>query len=120
MRHRRVVALLGPALSGAMFLLACGGTPAVPPAVVEPPPPPPPPPPPSASPEAPPATTPSSVASSPSTSVCPPGQALGSEGNCKLPAPCLDGEEMMGACICPHGKSVDDTGHCVFARCPEG
>lgn len=52
--------------------------------------------------------------------VCPPDQKLASDGNCKAPAPCLDGEEMMGACICPHGKSVDDTGHCVFARCPEG
>ncbi|HEY8087690.1 MAG TPA: hypothetical protein VIF09_07595, partial [Polyangiaceae bacterium] len=53
-------------------------------------------------------------------SVCPPGQVLGSDGNCKAPAPCIDGEDMMGACICPHGKSVDDTGHCVAARCPEG
>jgi hypothetical protein len=52
--------------------------------------------------------------------VCPAGQALASDGNCKPPAPCLDGEEMMGACLCPRGKSVDETGHCVFARCPEG
>jgi hypothetical protein len=55
-----------------------------------------------------------------SVSVCPPGQALASDGNCKPPAPCLDGEEMMGACICPRGKTVDETGHCVFAKCPEG
>jgi hypothetical protein len=53
-------------------------------------------------------------------SVCPPGQALASDGNCKAPPPCIDGEEMMGACICPHGKSVDETGHCVFAKCPDG
>jgi hypothetical protein len=26
----------------------------------------------------------------------------------------------MGACICPSGKGVDATGHCVFMPCPKG
>jgi hypothetical protein len=26
----------------------------------------------------------------------------------------------MGACICPSGKGVDSTGHCVFMPCPKG
>lgn len=66
-------------------------------------------------PVAPPAPTPHA-----SVAVCPEGQVLGSDGTCRAPAPCLDGEEMMGACICPHGKTVDETGHCVFAACPKG
>ncbi|MGH7294584.1 MAG: hypothetical protein ACRELB_06620 [Polyangiaceae bacterium] len=32
----------------------------------------------------------------------------------------IDGEILMGACICAHGKGVDATGHCVFAPCPPG
>lgn len=26
----------------------------------------------------------------------------------------------METCICPKGKGVDDTGHCVFVPCPKG
>ena len=26
----------------------------------------------------------------------------------------------MGACICPSGKGVDVTGHCVYMPCPKG
>lgn len=52
--------------------------------------------------------------------ICPAGQVLSSDGTCKAPPPCIDGEEMMGACICPRGKSVDETGHCVFGQCPPG
>ncbi len=33
--------------------------------------------------------------------------------------PCIDGEIMMGACICDKGKSVDATGHCVYSPCPK-
>jgi hypothetical protein len=33
--------------------------------------------------------------------------------------PCIDGEVLMGACICPSGKGVDGTGHCVFMPCPK-
>ncbi len=32
--------------------------------------------------------------------------------------PCIDGELMMGACICETGKTADATGHCVFVPCP--
>ena len=124
---------LALALSGPVLPLACAGVPVAPPASGE------------ASPAMPvtsasadPATVPSATSAAPSSSascgdkevrdphgnciaaVCPPGRVLGSDGNCKAPAPCIDGEEMMGACICPRGKTVDETGHCVFARCPEG
>jgi hypothetical protein len=34
------------------------------------------------------------------------------------PPPCVDGELMMGACICDNGKSADATGHCVLIPCP--
>ncbi len=105
--------------------LACAGAPPPPPAPVEAPPAsafasasaapapvaPEPPAAPAASPEPGPAATPA---------VCPQGQVLGSDGNCKAPAPCIDGQDMMGACICPHGKSADETGHCVFTPCPPG
>ena len=120
------------ALLGLTVPLACAGAPAAPPVNAETPP---------VAPVASASATPAPVTSAsaaPSSSagcgdreirdthgnciapVCPVGQALASDGNCKPPAPCLDGEEMMGACICPRGKSVDETGHCVFARCPEG
>jgi hypothetical protein len=32
--------------------------------------------------------------------------------------PCIDGELMMGACICDTGKSADATGHCILVPCP--
>jgi hypothetical protein len=25
----------------------------------------------------------------------------------------------MGACLCPHGKGADSTGHCVFMPCQQ-
>ena len=33
--------------------------------------------------------------------------------------PCIDGEIMMGACICSKGKGADATGHCVYPPCPK-
>jgi hypothetical protein len=48
---------------------------------------------------------------------CPPGQTLGADGSCA--APCVDGELLMGTCICPHGKGADITGHCVLMPCPK-
>lgn len=33
--------------------------------------------------------------------------------------PCIDGEILMGACICDKGKTVDETGHCVYPPCPK-
>jgi len=125
---RRASLCIGVSAGGALALpLACAGAPVAPAVSAEPPP--------SASAAPAPVTSASSPAPSSAScgdkeirdqhgncvaTVCPSGQLLGSDGNCKAPAPCLDGEEMMGACICPHGKSVDETGHCVFARCPEG
>jgi hypothetical protein len=126
MSLRIFAAVLVLAVPGLLVPMACGGAPVAPPVSSEPPPPP--------------LVTSASAEPAPSASAsascgdkelrdvhgnciaaaCPPGQVLGSDGNCKAPAPCLDGEEMMGACICPRGKSVDETGHCVFARCPEG
>ncbi len=130
MSLRILAAPLVLALPGLVLPLACGGAPPPPPVSVEPPPSTPVPPAPSASAAPPPATASASTSCGDKelrdvhgnciAAACPAGQVLGSDGNCKAPAPCLDGEEMMGACICPRGKSVDETGHCVFARCPEG
>jgi hypothetical protein len=122
---RPVVSSIVLTLSIPVIVLACAGAPAAPPMNGEVQPAPPAPPAPSATvapaPVASAAAVPSAVPSSPGfAAVCPAGQALASDGNCKAPAPCLDGEEMMGACICPRGKSVDETGHCVYAKCPEG
>jgi hypothetical protein len=117
---RPVVWSLVQALSASALVLACAGAPVAPPMSSEAPPPTPAP---SASAAAAPVASASAAPSASSASfaaVCPAGQVLGSDGNCKAPAPCLDGEEMMGACICPRGKSVDETGHCVYAKCPEG
>jgi hypothetical protein len=33
--------------------------------------------------------------------------------------PCVDGEILMGACICDKGKTADATGHCVYPPCPK-
>jgi hypothetical protein len=33
--------------------------------------------------------------------------------------PCVDGEIMMGACICDKGKTADAEGHCVYPPCPK-
>jgi len=34
--------------------------------------------------------------------------------------PCVDGEVVMGACICPDkGKTPDATGHCIYPPCPK-
>ena len=137
MRQRRLASLLALALCGAALPFACTPAPATPPTAVEPPP--------SASASASASAAPipsatASVAAAPSASapptcgekeildphgrcvasLCPAGKVFMSDGTCKDPAPCIDGEVMMGACICPHGKTVDETGHCKFSPCPPG
>ncbi|MGA2451100.1 MAG: hypothetical protein ABTD50_20770 [Polyangiaceae bacterium] len=32
--------------------------------------------------------------------------------------PCIDGDIIMGACICDQGKTADATGHCILVPCP--
>ena len=92
------LALVGALASGP--LIACASAPA--PAVTAPAP----------------ASSPSSVASdipAASASTSAPAASAGSSD-----PPCIDGEILMGACICPSGKGVDATGHCVFMPCPKG
>jgi hypothetical protein len=52
------------------------------------------------------------VASAPESVAPPPRQSAEPD------PPCVDGELIMGACICESGKSADGTGHCVFVPCP--
>jgi len=112
MFHRRVVSLLSLALCASSLLWACAHAPVAPAPLGS---------------ETPPAAapvqsahavpTPASSAASVAAS-CPPGQALAPDGSCAVTPPCIDGEVLMGACICATGKGVDATGHCVFMPCP--
>ena len=60
--------------------------------------------------------TPPAAPSASEVSAPPPPAA--SSASAEAP-PCIDGEMLMGACICSKGKGVDSTGHCVFMPCPK-
>ena len=91
--------------------LACAGRPVAPaPARTEAP---------SAVPVASATAVPAPASSSAVAATCPPGQTLGADGSCAASTPCVDGELLMGTCICSHGKGADATGHCVFMPCPK-
>jgi hypothetical protein len=127
---RSVSSLLILVVAGPAFAVACGASPA---------PPAPAPPTPSASASPSPATSapaasaepaassaaaetppPSASAAASAPPPCPGGEARKPDGNCPDAVKCIDGEIMMGACICSGGKGVDATGHCVYMPCPAG
>jgi hypothetical protein len=86
---------------------ACGGAPASapPPSAAAPP---------AASVDAP-HTASAPVASAPAAApAAPPAAPAAAEAA----PPCIDGEIVMGTCLCPKGKGADSTGHCVFMPCP--
>jgi hypothetical protein len=106
---RRSVSLLALVLSGPFLAVACAQPPVQP------------------------AAQPSTPASapSPSASTAPPSASSTAAATAAPPPPsaapaatetvlCIDGEIMMGACICSGGKGVDATGHCVYMPCPKG
>jgi hypothetical protein len=104
-----MLSLLALVMLAPCMALACGPAPAPPPSV----PPTPPPPLPSAS-AAPAASSATAEVPAASASSAPAPSATADN------VPCIDGEVLMGACICPSGKGVDATGHCVFMPCPKG
>lgn len=110
---RPLVPLLAIVLSGPCVVLACAQAPAAPPAS---PPPPPSAPAPSAS------TAPAAASSTAEAPAAPPPSAPPAAASSAATdtVPCVDGEILMGACICPSGKGVDATGHCVYMPCPKG
>ena len=56
---------------------------------------------------------------SPVSSAAPPSSASASTTASEPPPPpCIDGQILMGVCICDKGKSADATGHCVYTQCP--
>jgi len=110
---RRSVLLLALVLPGPLLAVACAQTPVQPAA---------------------PSPTPAS-APSPAESTAPAVASSTAEAPAAPPPPsappaassaatqsvlCIDGEIMMGACICSGGKGVDATGHCVYMPCPKG
>ncbi len=104
------------ALGGALAagpVIACASSPAPAPAVAAPAPAPSPSSVPSDAPAAS-SAAPPAVPPTPSAAPAPSASAASSD------PPCIDGEILMGACICPSGKGVDATGHCVFMPCPKG
>ncbi|HTB77945.1 MAG TPA: hypothetical protein VK762_32090 [Polyangiaceae bacterium] len=59
------------------------------------------------------------VTGSPVPSAAPPSSASASTTTSEPPPPpCVDGQVLMGVCICDKGKSADATGHCVYTQCP--
>jgi hypothetical protein len=108
--HQRtfsVLTLTAVVSVGPLAVLACGSAPA--PAPVAPA-------------LAPAPTTADSASAAPAASSAAPQAAASSAAPAATEAPvlCVDGEILMGACICPSGKGVDATGHCVFMPCPKG
>jgi hypothetical protein len=124
MSHRRLVILLALCLGEAIIPLACAPAPAAraPVAAVEVPalglaePQPSSPIAPAVSASAPPAESATSVPTvvAAATEAAPPAPRHTAEAD----PPCIDGEILMGACICDRGMSADATGHCVLVPCP--
>jgi len=113
--HRRVarsvslLALASALVAGPLVMIACASAPPAPAPVTPAPAPAP------VTSEAP--AAPSAPAPTAAPAPAPSASASAAASN---DPPCIDGEILMGACICPSGKGVDATGHCVFMPCPKG
>ena len=112
---RRSVSLLALVLSAPLLAVACAQTPVQPAA---------PPPTPASAPSPSASTAPAPAAASSTAEVPaaspPPSAPPAASSDPTQTVLCIDGEIMMGACICSGGKGVDATGHCVYMPCPKG